>query len=135
MIKILVVDDSALMRRLLTQIFTAAGDFTVVTARNGAEALAMLHDVAPDVMTLDIAMPGMDGIEVLGRLLDIERGLPIILNTAYSSYKEDFMTWAAESYVTKSGDLRELRGKIREALVKRGVESPDTPDEETPSPS
>ena len=84
MIKLLVVDDSALMRRLLTQIFTAAGDFTVVTARNGADALAMLHHVAPDVMTLDIAMPGMDGLACLDQIM-IQRPCPVVMVSAMTS--------------------------------------------------
>jgi two-component system chemotaxis response regulator CheB len=51
MIRLLVVDDSALMRRLLIEIFTAAGDFEIVATRGGVEALAMLDAVAPDAST------------------------------------------------------------------------------------
>ena len=130
---ILVVDDDENQRLLYRQELELAG-YHVETAANGPQAIDRVGKGGIDVVLLDVAMPGMDGIEVLGRLLDIERQLPIILNTAYSSYKEDFMTWAAESYVTKSGDLRELRGKIREALVKRGLESPYT-DTEPPKAS
>jgi len=121
---ILVVDDDENQRLLYRQELELAG-YAVETAANGPQAIDRVGKGGIDVVLLDIAMPGMDGIEVLGRLLDLDRQLPIILNTAYSSYKEDFMTWAAESYVTKSGDLRELRSKIRDALVKRGLDSPD----------
>jgi CheY-like chemotaxis protein len=125
---ILVVDDDENQRLLYRQELELSG-YQVETAANGPQAIDRVGKGGIDVVLLDIAMPGMDGIEVLGRLLDIDRQLPVILNTAYSSYKEDFMTWAAESYVTKSGDLRELRTKIRDALVKRGLESPDDLDE------
>ena len=121
---ILVVDDDENQRLLYRQELELAG-YQVETAANGPQAIDRVGKGGIDVVLLDIAMPGMDGIEVLGRLLDLDRQLPVILNTAYSSYKEDFMTWAAESYVTKSGDLRELRTKIRDALVKRGLKSPD----------
>ena len=65
MTRLLIIDDSALMRRLLTEIFTTAGDFEVAVARSGTEALERLADVAPDVITLDVNMPGMDGLDVL----------------------------------------------------------------------
>ena len=98
--------------------------YEVETAANGPQAIERVQNGGIDIVLLDIAMPGMDGIEVLGRILDINRELPVILNTAYSSYKEDFMTWAAEAYVTKSGDLSELHFRLAEALAKRGLSAP-----------
>jgi len=65
---------------------------------------------------LDIAMPGMNGVETMAKMLDMDRQLPIILHTAYPSYKDDFMTWAAEAYVIKSSDLSELKEQIAKAL-------------------
>jgi two-component system chemotaxis response regulator CheB len=75
---LLIVDDSALMRRLLTQIFTAAGDFEVATARDGDEAIAQLTAFGPDVITLDIHMPGMDGLACLDRIM-VERPCPVVM--------------------------------------------------------
>ncbi|WP_343611799.1 chemotaxis-specific protein-glutamate methyltransferase CheB [Novosphingobium sp.] len=69
MTKLLIVDDSALMRRLLTEIFTTAGDFEIAVARNGAEALEQLGTFRPDVITLDIHMPEMDGLACLDRIM------------------------------------------------------------------
>ena len=63
-------------------------------------------------------MPGMDGIEALGRILGQDNTLPVILNTAYSSYKDNFMSWSADAYVVKSSDLTELKAEIRKALEK-----------------
>jgi len=68
-IKVLVVDDSALMRRLLANVFNAEGDFTVDIARDGVEALAKAHEFKPDVMTLDVHMPNMDGLACLNRIM------------------------------------------------------------------
>ncbi|WP_206240001.1 chemotaxis-specific protein-glutamate methyltransferase CheB [Novosphingobium terrae] len=69
MIRLLVIDDSALMRRLMTEIFTQAGDFEVAVARNGAEALARLGDFSPQVITLDVQMPDMDGLVCLDKIM------------------------------------------------------------------
>jgi DNA-binding response OmpR family regulator len=76
----------------------------------------MVQDDRPDLMTIDIKMPGMDGIELLRRVREMHRNLPIIISTAYGDYKSDFGTWASDAYLTKSANLAELKGKIRELL-------------------
>ncbi|HEV2673785.1 MAG TPA: chemotaxis-specific protein-glutamate methyltransferase CheB [Aliidongia sp.] len=78
MIKILIVDDSPLMRRLLDGIFQATGEFEVALARNGVEALRQLHEFKPDVITLDVRMPEMDGLACLDRIM-LERPCPVIM--------------------------------------------------------
>ncbi len=78
MIKLLVVDDSALMRKLLGAIFQREADFDVQFARNGVEALRQLQTFAPDVMTLDVHMPEMDGLSCLDRIM-IERPCPVVM--------------------------------------------------------
>lgn len=77
MTKVLIVDDSALMRRQLSRILTEAG-FEVVTARNGAEGLRLAAEAAPDVVTLDINMPEMDGLTMLSRLM-VENPKPVVM--------------------------------------------------------
>jgi two-component system chemotaxis response regulator CheB len=76
--KVLVVDDSALMRKLLGKIFRAGEDMQVEFARNGVEALALLDVFKPDVVTLDIHMPEMDGLECLDRIM-VERPCPVVM--------------------------------------------------------
>lgn len=61
-------------------------------------------------------MPGMDGIETLEKLIGKEVGIPIILNTAYSHYKDDFTTWGADAYVVKSSDTTKLKEEIKRLL-------------------
>jgi two-component system chemotaxis response regulator CheB len=87
-IKLLIVDDSPLMRRLLTDIFTAAGDFEVEVARNGAEALTRLAAFAPDVVTLDIHMPGMDGLACLDQIMLI-RPCPVVMVSSLTAEGAD----------------------------------------------
>ena len=125
---VLVVEDDDNQRLLYHEELTWAG-YRVVTAKTGQDGLQALQEQQVDLVLLDIAMPGMDGIETLGKILDYDNQMPVILNTAYSSYKDDFMTWAAEAYVIKSHDLMELRRTIAEVLRKRGLEPPPEPAE------
>jgi two-component system chemotaxis response regulator CheB len=76
--RVLVVDDSALMRKLLGKIFSSEPDFEVQFARNGLEALALLDSFRPDVVTLDIHMPQMDGLACLDRIM-VERPCPVVM--------------------------------------------------------
>jgi len=78
LIRLLVVDDSALMRKLLGEIFGREADFELAFARNGLEALDLAQSFRPDVVTLDINMPQMDGLECLDRLM-VERPCPIVM--------------------------------------------------------
>jgi len=120
MAKLLVVDDDKNLRLLYEQELTEEGH-EVTLAGSGPEALDYLKAKRPDLIILDISMPGMDGIEALGKILAKDRTMPVILNTAYSTYKDNFMTWSADAYVVKSGDLTELKAKIKDVLKTRGI--------------
>uniref|UniRef100_UPI0005B90B30 chemotaxis-specific protein-glutamate methyltransferase CheB n=1 Tax=Belnapia moabensis TaxID=365533 RepID=UPI0005B90B30 len=78
MIRLMVVDDSALMRRLLGEVFQAAGGFEIAFARDGEEALALLPGFRPDVVTLDIQMPRMGGLACLDRIM-LEHPVPVVV--------------------------------------------------------
>jgi len=115
--KLLVVEDEEGLRLFYQEELEAEG-YEVLTARNGKEAIQLLEEERPDLIILDIVMPVMNGMEALGRILGKERKIPIILNSSYPGYREDFMSWAADAYVTKSTDLQILKDKIRELLEK-----------------
>ncbi len=117
--KILVVEDEEGLRLLYEEELEAEG-YEVLTARNGREAIRQLEEGKPDLIILDIVMPVMNGMETLGRMVGKERKVPIILNTSYPGYRQDFLSWAADAYVTKSTDLGELKDKIKE-LLEKGV--------------
>jgi len=125
---VLIIEDDDNQRLLYTDDLQWVG-YSVIAAKNGREGLQALEDNPVDVVVLDIAMPGMDGIETLGKILDHDNQLPVILNSAYSSYQDDFMTWAADAYVIKSHDTTDLHRAIAEALAKRGIVAPAAPDE------
>jgi two-component system, chemotaxis family, protein-glutamate methylesterase/glutaminase len=77
-IKVLVVDDSALVRKLIGQVFSTQQDFEVRFARNGREALSAIAEFTPNVVTLDIHMPEMDGLACLDRIM-IEHPCPVLM--------------------------------------------------------
>lgn len=78
MIRVLAVDDSALMRRVLGEIFSAEPDFEVRFARDGIEALQQLGAFEPDVVTLDVQMPRMDGLTCLEQIMSV-RPCPVVM--------------------------------------------------------
>ncbi len=84
MIRLLIVDDSALIRKLLGEIFARAGGFEVRVARDGLAALELNRSFAPDVVTLDIDMPRMDGLACLDRLM-LERPCPVIMVSSHTA--------------------------------------------------
>jgi CheY-like chemotaxis protein len=116
--KILFVDDDLSVLYLYQEEFSEEG-YEVLLARNGKEALTKLNDESPDIVVMDMCMPEKDGIETLNAMLQIDRRIPIILNTDYPHYRDNFMTWGAEGYVLKSSDLTELKQKVLEILETR----------------
>ena len=115
---ILVVDDERNIRLLYEKELREEG-YEVLLASDAREALSLLDRTPPDLVVLDIKMPGMDGIEALGQILARNNSIPVILNSAYSSYKDSFLSWSADAYVIKSSDLGELKARIRSLLAAR----------------
>ncbi len=115
--RILVVDDEENLCLLYREELESEG-YDVRTVNDAAKAMQLVESDPPDVVVMDIRMPRMDGIEAMGRMLSRRNDLRIILNSAFSSYKDDFRSWPAEDYVIKSADLGELKGAIRRALVR-----------------
>jgi two-component system chemotaxis response regulator CheB len=106
MIKLLIVDDSALMRRQLTMLFQAEGDFEIRQARNGKEAVDENRLFQPDVVTLDINMPEMDGITALS-LIMAERPVPVVMVSSLTEKGAlatfEALNLGAVDYVAKPG--------------------------------
>lgn len=113
--RILIVDDEKHICELYKSELEDEG-YSVQIAGDGKEALALVDSETPDLIVLDIQMPGMDGIEALEKILGRDKGIPVILNTAYSHYREDYTTWGADAYVVKSSDMTELKAEIKRLL-------------------
>lgn len=116
--RILVVDDEENIRILYSEELQDEG-YDVIVASNAEEADIKIRESNPDLITLDIRMPGTDGIELLRKLRERDKNIPIVMCSAYSDYKQDFRTWASEAYIIKSSDMVELKSTIREIFKKR----------------
>lgn len=113
--KILVVDDEESIRELYRAELADEG-YEVDLAADGRQALARLDAFLPDLVTLDIKMPGLDGIEVLRRIREKNATIPVVLVSAFGEFKQDFNTWASDAYIVKSHDPTELKETIRKLL-------------------
>lgn len=114
--RILIVDDEPAIQMLYNEEFTEAG-YAVESAYNGETGLAAFLANPPDLVILDINMPGLNGIEVLRRMKEARPGTPIILNSAYQQFKQDLGAWASDAYIVKSYDTDELKDTVRRMLA------------------
>ncbi len=114
--RVLIVEDDESERILYEEIFSEEG-FDVSLAPDADSALEAIKAQRPDVVVLDINMPGKDGLDLLREIMDIDNKLPVVLNTAYSAYQDNFMSWSASAYVVKSSDTTELLRAVRNVLV------------------
>lgn len=115
---ILFADDDESIRLLCQEALSEEG-YKVILAENGKQAIRKIEQKNPDLVILDIQMSRMDGMEALPRILRKKRNIPVILYSAYTRYREHFMSWAADAYVVKSSDMSELKEKVEELLFPR----------------
>ncbi len=116
MARLLIIEDDRNQCALYTEELSDDGH-DVVCASQGAEALLVVKTQPPDLVISDILLPGMTGIEIMEQLLTVAPNLPVIIHSAYSSPRLDYMAGLAYAYVLKSGDLEELKYHIRTALM------------------
>lgn len=115
MAKVLIVDDEKHIRLLYSEELKEEG-YEVVLAADGSDILDRIEKDRPDVIILDIKMVSSNGLDVLQEVRNKYYNLPVILCSAYGSYKVDVKSIAADAYVVKSSDLTELKNKIAQVL-------------------
>lgn len=119
--RVLIVDDDDNIRMLYKEELEEEG-YEVFLAQSGEEALRLFGEIKPDIVTLDIRMPGEDGIEILRKMKEFNSKLPVIMCTAYD-YRDDFNVWASDAYVVKSSNLDELKESIKKCLKAKDTRS------------
>jgi DNA-binding response OmpR family regulator len=113
--KILIVEDEEGIQLLYQEEFQQEG-YEVISAFTGEEALEKFRSEVPDLVILDIQLPGMNGIEVLRQMKMIAPQLPVILSTAFDQYKQDLSVWASDEFIVKSPDLQKLKEAVHKYL-------------------
>lgn len=114
---ILIVDDQPGIRMLLNEVFSKEG-FQTLLAANGFEALSKAEEFKPDLVLLDMKLPGMDGIEILKRLKNGGSCPQVVMMTAYGELDliEESIDNGAERYFTKPFDVFEIRDVVKRML-------------------
>lgn len=118
MAKLLVIDDEGDIRHLYAAELEDEGH-EVLTAGDSAEAMARLRNGKLDLIILDIKLDQESGLDLLQQIAREREDVPVILCTAFSSYKDDFSSWLADAYVVKSSNLEELKSEVRRVLERR----------------
>ncbi|MBW1741016.1 MAG: response regulator [Deltaproteobacteria bacterium] len=113
--KILVADDEDVLCELYAEELSSEG-YEVITTRDGAALIEMIEQHEPDLIVLDIRLGKYDGLALLQEIRNAYYNMPVILYSAYSSFKYDLKSIAADYYVVKTPDLNGLRHKIKMAL-------------------
>jgi two-component system, response regulator, stage 0 sporulation protein F len=114
---LLIVDDQYGIRVLLTEIFNKEG-YKTFSAPNGPQALKIIEEDRPGLVLLDMKIPGMDGIEILKRLKDIDSSIQVIMMTAYGELDmiKEAKELGALSHFSKPFDIDEIRKAVRDVL-------------------
>jgi len=112
MTTLLVVDEEVNTRLLYKDEFQDEG-YEVTVAETTEEAMEKIHQNKPDIITLDLKMPGTKGIEFLRKIKKEESDIPVVLCSAYAGYKKDFRVGVCDAFVVQSADLTELKMIIK----------------------
>jgi CheY-like chemotaxis protein len=93
--------------------------YEVTVAETTEVALEKIHQNKPDIITLDLKMPGAKGIEFLRKIKEEESDIPVVLCSAYAGYKKDFRVGMCDAFVVQSADLTELKTIIKLILSRK----------------
>jgi DNA-binding response OmpR family regulator len=116
--KVLVIDDEASIRSLFVEGLSVEG-YDVIATGDCHGVSRVIDEEHPDIVVLDIKMGDFDGLELLTHIRQARPHMPVILCSAYATFKNDVRSSAADDYVVKSVDLEELKTRIRMALEGR----------------
>ena len=119
--RILIVEDEKKQRELYREGLEEQG-YEVIEAGDGNEAIEIMERLKKEGERLDLVVSDVsswekgEGIEVIGRILNHDYRIPLIIHSAYTSYKDTFLSWLADAWVNKCSDLTELKEVVRRVL-------------------
>jgi two-component system chemotaxis response regulator CheY len=118
MARVLVVDDAAFMRKMVTDALSGGGHEIVGEAANGAEAVQRFQELRPDVMTLDITMPEKDGLAALKEIIAVDPGAKVIMCSALGQESKvlESIKLGAKDFVVKPFQADRVLSAIEKAL-------------------
>jgi DNA-binding NarL/FixJ family response regulator len=120
--RVLLCDDVAMLRELLRYELEEDDDLVVVAeADNGLDGVRLTEELKPDIVVLDLAMPGIDGLEALTLMLAVERPPAILVHSGFDaeSMRDRVLALGAERYLEKGGQIGEVRTAVREIIEAR----------------
>ena len=120
MIRVLIVDDHAIVRTGLSQLLGTADDIELVgAASDGAEAVTMAAELRPDVVLMDLSMPGTDGISATGQIVAADPGVHVLVLTSFSDQARilDALQAGAEGYLLKHSEPEVILAGVREIVA------------------
>jgi len=123
--RILVVDDDKAIRMLYAEELAEEG-YEVITNDGDSQLMALIKEKDPDLIIMDIRLGKKNGLDLLQDIRNTYYNLPVILCTAYATYKYDLKSIAADYYVVKSSNLSELKLKLKMA-IESGIQLPSEP--------
>ena len=115
MATILIVEDERNLRMLYAQELRAEG-YEVIAVATGSAAREHMRKNRIDLAIIDIKLKDENGLDILRDLMKQDRALKVILNSAYSTFMSEFVSWTADAYLVKSSDLSELKSKVKDLI-------------------
>jgi two-component system response regulator EvgA len=118
-IRVLICDDVAMLRELIRyELEEDEGVVVIGEADNGIDGVRLVKELAPDVVVLDLAMPGIDGLEVLSQMRGVEQPPQILVHSGFdaATMRERVLALGAADYLEKGGNLREVRDAVRQVM-------------------
>lgn len=121
-IRVLICDDVAMLRELIRyELEEDDGVVVVGEADNGLDGVRLVEELKPDVVVLDLAMPGIDGLEALGLMRDVREPPEVLVHSGFdaATMRERVLALGAAAYLEKGGNLREVRDAVRQVMERR----------------
>jgi two-component system response regulator EvgA len=118
-IRVLICDDVAMLRELIRyELEEDEGVVVIGEADNGIDGVRLVKELAPDVVVLDLAMPGIDGLEALSQMRAVEQPPQILVHSGFdaATMRERVLALGAADYLEKGGNLREVRDAVRQVM-------------------